>query len=128
MRLGNILTKKFLISFVCVVFTAIISLCGANLVNTYLMDTTSGYQETVTDDDESSGNGEENVQAEAEGYWSVMSVPSVTYPPALPCAVRIESKPFILLWPSSRILFPWNRSLQSFPASGSSLPPRILQR
>lgn len=70
MRLGNILTKKFLISFVCVVFTAIISLCGANLVNTYLMDTTSGYQETVTDDDESSGNGEENVQAEAEGYWS----------------------------------------------------------
>lgn len=70
MRLGNILTKKFLISFVCVLFTAIISLCGANLVNTYLMDTTSGYQETVTDDDESSGNGEENVQAEAEGYWS----------------------------------------------------------
>lgn len=70
MRLGNILTKKFLISFVCVLFTAIISLCGANLVNTYLMDTTSGYQETVTDDDESSESNEDDVETEASGNWS----------------------------------------------------------
>ncbi len=70
MRLGNILTKKFLISFVCVLFTAIISLCGANLVNTYLMDTTSGYQETVTDDDESSESDEDDVETEASGNWS----------------------------------------------------------
>ena len=50
MKLGKMFSKKFIMSFVCVLFTAIISLCGANLLNAYALDTTSGYQDIVQDD------------------------------------------------------------------------------
>ena len=87
MRIGKILSKKFLMSFVCVLFTAIVSLCGANILNTYLLDTTnSGYQETINDDNQNENTGsnngssdddsenndgnDEDTKVEASGYWS----------------------------------------------------------
>lgn len=87
MRIGKILSKKFLMSFVCVLFTAIVSLCGANILNTYLLDTTnSGYQETINDDNQNENTGsnngssdddsenndgnDEDTKVETSGYWS----------------------------------------------------------
>ena len=69
MKLGKMFSKKFIMSFVCVLFTAIISLCGANLLNAYALDTTSGYQDIVQDDD-NENNGEtgggDNTSSEEE--------------------------------------------------------------
>ena len=88
MKLGKMFSKKFIMSFVCVLFTAIISLCGANLLNAYALDTTSGYQDTVQDDDnenngetgggdngsgeeENNGNDEDDdITASISGNWS----------------------------------------------------------
>ena len=82
----KILSQKFLMSFVCVLFTAILSLCSINIYNysTYLSASTSESveledEETTNDDSESDivsddsdeiiDDTEDKVTAQASGTW-----------------------------------------------------------
>lgn len=61
MKIGKFLSKKFLLPVICVLFSAILSLCGANLVNANLQ-TSSSIGEVE--------NSENDMKGEASGYWS----------------------------------------------------------
>lgn len=48
---------KRMMSFVCVLFTAILSLCSINIINYHNLLTTSTEEQTLNETDETSGGG-----------------------------------------------------------------------
>ena len=48
---------KRMMSFVCVLFTAILSLCSINIINYHDLLTTSTEEQTLNETDETSGGG-----------------------------------------------------------------------
>ncbi len=83
MRIERTFSKKFIITFVCMMFAAIISLCSANIISSRALNS-SNYEESATtgsvDDEISEGDldfeidteigVDEEVTAQASGDWS----------------------------------------------------------